>query len=73
MKLRLIENPVLCPACNTRMVGLPLHDRQCNCCGMPCYRMTGETKRTGEQMRLQRSWDAVLTEIEPREPGGGVW
>jgi hypothetical protein len=73
MKIKLIEGPLLCPVCNTRMTGLALHDRQCNSCGMPCYLVTDDTKRTGEQIRLRRSWDAVLTEIGPRGLGGGRW
>jgi hypothetical protein len=39
MKIKLIEDPLYCPVCNTRMTGLASHDRQCNSCGMPCYLM----------------------------------
>jgi hypothetical protein len=73
MKIKLIEDPLRCPACNTRMAALASYDRQCNACGMPCYLETGEMKRTGEQMRLRLSWDAVLIEIVPRELGGSQW
>ena len=73
MKIRLIEDALRCPACNTRMTGLALQDRQCNSCGMPCYLVTDETKRTGEQMRLRRSWGAVLIEIGTGELGGSRW
>ena len=70
MKIRLIEDPLRCPACNTRMTGLALYGRQCNSCGMTCYLVTDETKHTGEQMRLRQSWDAVLIEMGSSELGG---
>ncbi len=70
MKLKLIEDLLLCPACNTRKTGLGLQDGQCNACGMACYPETNETKRTDE---LLLSWHAVLREYAPREPGGNRW
>jgi hypothetical protein len=71
MKLKLIEDPLLCSACNTRKAGLGLHDGQCNACGMGCRPETGETKPTDELLLL--SWHQVLREYEPREPGGSRW
>ncbi len=71
MKIKLIEDPLRCPACNTRKAGLGLHDRQCDACGMGCYPETGETKRTDELLLL--GWHAVLREYAPREPGGSRW
>jgi hypothetical protein len=75
MKIKFIEDPQRCPACDTRMTDRALHDRQCNSCGMPCYLLTDETKSTGEQMRLRlrRSWESVLMESEPMEQGGSRW
>jgi hypothetical protein len=71
MKIKLIEDPLLCPACNARMTGLDLHDRQCDSCGLACYPETDETKRTDERLLL--SWHAVLREGVPREPGSSQW
>lgn len=62
MKIRLIEDQQRRPACDAPMIDPALHDRQCNSCGMPCYQLTGE------QMRLRRSWEAVLM-----EQGGSRW
>jgi hypothetical protein len=73
MKIKLIEDPQLCPACDTRMTDPALHDRQCNSCGMPGYLLTDETQRSGEQMRLRRSWEAVLIESELMEQGVSRW
>ena len=71
MKLKLIEDPLLCSACNKRKAGPGLHDGQCNACDMECYPKTGETKRTDELLLL--SWHAVMREYEPRELGGNRW
>jgi hypothetical protein len=46
------------------MTGLAL---QGDSAEIPCYLGTDAPKRTDEQVRLQRSWEAVLTEIGPRE------
>jgi hypothetical protein len=73
MKIKLIEDPQLCAACDTRMTGPALHDRRCNSCGRPCYLLTEETNSTGERMRLRRSWESVLMESEPMEQGGSRW
>jgi len=73
MKIKLIEDPQLCPACDTRITAPALHDRQCNSCGTPCYLLTDETKCTGEQMRLRRSREAVLMESELMSQGGSRW
>ena len=67
MKIKLIEDPQPCSACDARMTDLALHDRQCSSCGMPCYPLTGE------QMRLRQSWEAVLMESGLMEQGGSRW
>jgi hypothetical protein len=73
MKIKLIEDPLICPACNPWMTVLASHDRQCGPGAMPGYLVIDETKGTDEQVRLRRSWEAVLTEIGPRELGGSRW
>jgi hypothetical protein len=64
MKTKLMEEPQVCSACTPRMTGLAL---QGDSAEIPCYLGTDAPKRTDEQVRLQRSWEAVLTEIGPRE------
>jgi hypothetical protein len=56
MKVKLIEEPPACPVCNERWIGL------CVCYERRCHMETDDTRRTGEQMRLSLSWDAVLRE-----------
>ncbi len=73
MKIKLIDDPMICPGCNARMTGLGLRDRQCNSNGMQCSLESDETRRTGEQIRLLMSRDAVLREIRPTEIGGSQW
>ena len=73
MTIKLIEDPLVCPACKARMAGLGLHDRLCSSCAMPSSVETDETKRTCEQIRLLLSRDAVLRELRPRELGGSRW
>jgi hypothetical protein len=72
MKIKLVEDPLFCPACDRRMTGFALLDLQCNSCVMPCYLVTGDTKRAGEQMRLRRSWAAVLVGSGPSELAQGT-
>jgi hypothetical protein len=64
MKTKLMEEPQVCSACTPRMTGLAL---QSDSAEIPCYLGTDAPKRTDEQMRLRRSWKAVLTEIGPRK------
>jgi hypothetical protein len=64
MKIKLIEEPLLCPVCHNRMTGLGLHDRQCATCGMRRRLESDETHRTDERLLL--SWEAVPREIGPR-------
>lgn len=73
MKIKLIEHPLLCPACNTRMTDHASQDGQCSSCGIPFYLLTEETKRSGEMMRLRGSWDAVLIEGGLAELGSSRW
>jgi hypothetical protein len=73
MKIKLMEDSLICPVCTPPMTGLASHDRQCNSGGMPCYLVTDEMKGTEEHVRLRRSWEAVLTEIGPRELGASQW
>jgi hypothetical protein len=68
VKLKLIEAPIFCSACNTRKAGFSVDHGQCNACEIGCYPESGETKRTDEE--LLQSWRAVLSEYAPREQAG---
>jgi hypothetical protein len=73
MKTKLMEDPLICPAFNSQMAGLALHNHQGVPAGIPGYLITHQTTRMDEQLRLRRSWEAVLTEIRPGEPGTSRW
>jgi hypothetical protein len=73
MTIKLIEDPLVCPACEAQMAGLGLHNRPCSSCAMQSSVETDETKRTDEQIRLLLSRDAVLRQLRPRELGGSRW
>jgi hypothetical protein len=73
MKIKLIEKPEVCSDCTPPMTGFALQGRQSDSGEIPCYLGTAAKKRTDEQMRLQRSWEAVLTEIGPREVEACRW
>jgi hypothetical protein len=70
MKIMLIEKPPVCSDCTPRMIGLAL---QGDSAEIPYYLGNDAKKRTDEQIRLQRSWEAVLTEIGPREVEASRW
>jgi hypothetical protein len=71
MQLRLMEDAMLCPACNSRALDpIPLGD-QCALCGMRCLRETGDEKSAQVHMRLLVSWGAVLRQIGSSEPEAG--
>lgn len=71
MKINLIEDLLVCPACSERLSVPGL--QRCNSCGIECYLETDETNRTEEQIRLLLSRDAVLREIGSRDSGGSRW
>ena len=73
MKIKFIEDPQVCSSDNPPITGLAWHARPRDSGGMPRYLVTEETKRTEEQVRLQRSWEAVLTETQSRAPGTSSW
>jgi hypothetical protein len=73
MKTKLLEDPLICPAFNSQMAGLALHNRQGVPGGIPGFLIAGQTTRIDEQLRLRRSWEAVLTEIRPPELGASRW
>jgi hypothetical protein len=73
MKIKLIEDPRVCPACDAQITDLGLPDRQCSSCGMQRNLGTNETKRTDEHVRLLLSWDAVMRETGIREVGSSRW
>jgi hypothetical protein len=73
MKIKLIEDALPCPACAPQLTGFASHDRLGDAGEMTCYPLIDETPRTGEQVRLRRSWEAVLTEIGPMELEASRW
>ncbi|MGA3222703.1 MAG: hypothetical protein ABSC65_03020 [Acidobacteriaceae bacterium] len=73
MKSKLMKDPLACLACNPWMTGLALHGRQGNSRGLPGYLLTYKMKHADEQLRLRRSWEAVLSEIGVGEPGATQW
>jgi hypothetical protein len=73
MKIKLIGEPSICPARNAWLADAGFDDSKCNCCGMHCCLKTEDAKRTGEQMRLLLSRDAVLRDLAPRAMVGCEW
>jgi hypothetical protein len=73
MKIKLIEDSLPWPACAPLLTGFALHDRRGDAREMPCYLPLDETIRTGEQVRLRRSWEAVLVETGPSDLEAGRW
>ncbi len=71
MKIKLIEDLLVCPACSERLSGPGL--QRCNFCGMECYLETDEANHNEEQIRLLLSRDAVLREAGFRDAGGSRW
>jgi hypothetical protein len=73
MRIKLLEGPPICPGCNPWTTGFASDDHCRDSDEMACYLVTDDTKRTDEQVRLQRSWAAVLTDIGPMEVGASRW
>jgi hypothetical protein len=73
MKIKLLEGSPICPGCNPWTTGIASDDHRRDSGEMACYLGTDAPKRTDEQVRLQRSWAAVLTELGPREVGASRW
>jgi predicted Abi (CAAX) family protease len=72
MKIKLIEDPRVCPACPTQLDDFS-NSRRYNNCAIQRYLGTDETVRTDEQVRLLLSRDAVQREIGISEVGGSPW
>jgi hypothetical protein len=67
MKMKLLSYTPICPGCDPWTTRLASDDHCRNSGETVCYVVADDTKRIEEQVRLQRSWAAVLTEIGPSE------
>ena len=70
MKIKLIEDPRAWPA---QLDDFSLGQRHGNPREIQHYLGTEDMMRTGEQVRLLLSWDAVLREVGITEVGAGRW